>query len=85
MTPLVVAGGPAIFQVLAAFVAINTSIYAGLALVKSLPRPNLSRFFSRSYRRAETRSIHPLEGWEEPPPSVAGVAWRRLTGARSRR
>jgi len=54
-------------NVLAAFVAINTLMYVGLAIIKMLPRPRLGRRFQRPYERAETRSIHPAMGWIAPP------------------
>lgn len=49
--------------VLAAFVAINTVMYLGLAVIKMVPRVRLGRRFRRGYERAETRSIHPGLGW----------------------
>ncbi|MFH8248981.1 hypothetical protein ACH3VR_01275 [Microbacterium sp. B2969] len=51
------------FQFLAAFVAINTIMYATLAIAKMLPKVYLSDIISRRDRRKETRSIHP----NEPP------------------
>lgn len=51
-------------SILAAFVAINTVMYAGLALVKMLPRIRLGAMLQRSYVRSETRSIYPADhGW----------------------
>jgi biofilm PGA synthesis N-glycosyltransferase PgaC len=47
------------FAVLAALVAINTVMYAVMAVAKILPKVYLSNFLHRSNRRAETRSIHP--------------------------
>ncbi|MDO5513131.1 hypothetical protein [Corynebacterium sp.] len=47
------------YAVLAAFVAINTSMYVILALVKTLPRIYFRDLFPRRYQRAETRSIYP--------------------------
>lgn len=47
------------FAIMATFVAINTVMYAALAISKILPkihRPNWSR---RRHERAETRSIYP--------------------------
>ncbi|WP_129338239.1 hypothetical protein [Cellulomonas endophytica] len=55
--------GPA--RVLAAFVTINTVMYAALALAKVLPRVYPSTWFQRDNRRAEDRSIYP-EGWTGP-------------------
>ncbi|HEY3546829.1 MAG TPA: hypothetical protein VGK17_12190 [Propionicimonas sp.] len=50
------------FQILATFVAINSLMYATLAVLKVLPRGYaLARFNGRN-RRRENRSIHP-----EPP------------------
>lgn len=50
------------FQILATFVAINSLMYATLAVLKVLPRGYaLSRFNGRN-RRGDNRSIHP-----EPP------------------
>jgi len=50
------------FQLLATFVALNSLMYATLAVLKVLPRGYaLSRFNGRN-RRTENRSIHP-----EPP------------------
>lgn len=59
-----------LFSVLAAFVAINTLMYVGLALIKMAPRPHLGQRFRRRYARAETRSIHPAMGWIAPPGKV---------------
>lgn len=47
------------FAVLAAFVAINTIAYGALAIAKTLPKLYPRDWLPRSYRRAETRSIHP--------------------------
>ena len=49
-----------LFAVLAAFVAINTVIYASLALVNVLPRIYPGDWVSNRSRRTETRSIHPV-------------------------
>ncbi len=48
-----------LFAVLAAFVAINTVIYASLALANVLPRIYPGDWVSDRGRRTETRSIHP--------------------------
>lgn len=53
-------------SILAAFVALNTMLYVGLALIKMTPRIRLGRRLRRSYVRAETRSIHPAAGWTAP-------------------
>ena len=47
------------FQLLAAFVSVNTLIYVTLAVAKSLPRIYPGDFLPRRYARGETRSIHP--------------------------
>ena len=47
------------FAVLAAFVAINTVMYAALATAKTLPKLHPRDWLPRSYTRAQTRSIHP--------------------------
>lgn len=47
------------FEVLAAFVAVNTLVYVTLALAKSLPRVHLADWVPRRRSRRETRSIHP--------------------------
>jgi hypothetical protein len=47
------------FAILATFVAINTVMYAALAVAKVLPKLYPSTWAPRRYRRAETRSIHP--------------------------
>jgi len=52
---------PAIIDVLAAFVAINTLMYVCLALAKMLPRLRVPKALRRPYARSETRSIHPTD------------------------
>jgi hypothetical protein len=47
------------FGVLAAFVAINTMMYAALAVAKMLPKLYVADWISHRDRRSETRSIHP--------------------------
>lgn len=47
------------FGVLAAFVALNTIMYVGLAVAQILPKVHLSDLIGRRGRRSETRSIHP--------------------------
>jgi hypothetical protein len=47
------------FAVLAAFVAINTVVYASLALANILPRIYPSDWVTSRNRRTETRSIYP--------------------------
>lgn len=48
-----------LFAVLAAFVAINTVIYASLALSNVLPKIYPSDWVTDRNRRTETRSIYP--------------------------
>jgi integrase len=60
------------FQVLAAFVAINTMLYVTLAIAKIFPKLYVSDWVRRANRRAETRSIFPNgvgapEGYEDHP------------------
>ncbi len=50
---------PAILNILAAFVAINTLMYVCLAILKMMPRIHLPRGLRRPYSRSETRSIFP--------------------------
>jgi hypothetical protein len=47
------------FAVLATFVAINTVMYAALALAKILPKVHPSDWIRTRNQRSETRSIHP--------------------------
>ena len=47
------------FAILATFVAINTVMYAALALAKILPKVNPSDWIRRRNERSETRSIDP--------------------------
>ncbi|MBG6181430.1 hypothetical protein [Arthrobacter sp. CAN_A1] len=51
-----------LFAVLAAFVAINTVMYAALAASKILPKVYPSDWVRGRNRRSETRSIYP-EGY----------------------
>lgn len=46
-------------QVLAAFVAVNTLIYATMAVAAMLPRVHPRSWFTSRARRSETRSIYP--------------------------
>jgi hypothetical protein len=48
-----------LFEVLATFVAINTVMYAALAVVKVLPKAQAPEWLRSRRARAETRSIHP--------------------------
>ena len=50
------------FQFLSAFVAINTIMFAALAIAHMIPKVYLSDFFARRGRRKETRSVHPDDG-----------------------
>ncbi|WP_199424354.1 hypothetical protein [Actinotalea solisilvae] len=45
--------------VLAAFVAVNTVMYAALAVAKVLPKVYPTTWFGGRNRRAQNRSIHP--------------------------
>lgn len=47
------------FAILAAFVALNTVMYAVLAVARTLPKVYRSDWFSRPNQRTKTRSIHP--------------------------
>ncbi|TDK28288.1 hypothetical protein E2F48_02310 [Arthrobacter crusticola] len=48
-----------LFAVLATFVAINTVMYAALAIVKVLPKLYPPAWLRSRRERSETRSIHP--------------------------
>ena len=50
------------FAVLATFVAINTVMYAALAIAKILPKVHPSEWIRTRNERSETRSIHPDPG-----------------------
>ena len=56
----VVQSGP--FQVLAAFVALNTIMYSALAVAKMLPKIYPGDWLDRRNRRRHNRSIHPGAG-----------------------
>lgn len=47
------------FSILAAFVAINTVMYAALAIAKMLPKIYIGDWIHHRERRSETRSIYP--------------------------
>lgn len=47
------------FAVLASFVAINTVMYAALAVAKVLPKPYRPDWLRSRHERGETRSIDP--------------------------
>ena len=47
------------FQFIAAFVALNTIVYAALAIAKMLPKVYVSDWVVRRGRRQESRSINP--------------------------
>ena len=47
------------FSTLAAFVAINTVMYAAMAFAKILPKVYVADWFTQHNRRSETRSIYP--------------------------
>lgn len=67
-------------SVLAAFVAVNTVIYATLAIAKLLPSVHLGELFSSRRRRSETRSIFPgsvrPDGAREPRRAHVAVGAR---------
>ncbi|MHA7262222.1 hypothetical protein ACX80W_03345 [Arthrobacter sp. TMN-37] len=48
-----------VFAVLATFVAINTVMYAALAIVKVLPKAHVPGWLRPRRERSENRSIHP--------------------------
>ena len=48
-----------VFQFIAAFVALNTIVYAALAIAKMLPKVYVSDWVIRRGRRQESRSIDP--------------------------
>ena len=50
------------FKILATFVALNTLMYATLAVLKMLPKGYALSWFNGFNRRAQNRSIYP-----EPP------------------
>lgn len=50
------------FKILATFVALNTLMYATLAVLKVLPKGYAASWFNGFNRRAQNRSIYP-----EPP------------------
>lgn len=47
------------FAILATFVAINTVMYAALAVVKVLPKLHMPGWLRSRHERGETRSIRP--------------------------
>jgi len=47
------------FAILATFVAINTVMYAALAVAKLLPKVHRPNWLRPRHERAETRSIYP--------------------------
>jgi hypothetical protein len=55
------------FAILATFVAINTVMYAALAIAKILPRVYVGDLLPGQRRRFETRSIYP----ETAPDSIS--------------
>jgi hypothetical protein len=57
LPPSILASEP--FRVLAAFVAINTIMYAAVTAVKLFPAANPSALRRGRYHRDETRSIYP--------------------------
>ncbi|TDW28675.1 hypothetical protein [Cryobacterium psychrophilum] len=55
------------FAILASFVAINTVMYAALAIAKIVPMVHFADFVPGRRRRAETRGIHPDAATREQP------------------
>jgi hypothetical protein len=47
------------FTTLSTFVAINTTLYVTIAMIKLLPKIYLSDWVNRRNRRSESRSIYP--------------------------
>ncbi|WP_416352818.1 hypothetical protein [Arthrobacter sp. TB 26] len=47
------------FAIMATFVAINTVMYAALAVSKILPKLHRPNWLRRRHERSETRSIYP--------------------------
>lgn len=47
------------FAIMATFVAINTVMYAALAVSKILPKLHRPNWLRRPHERSETRSIYP--------------------------
>ena len=83
-------------QVLATFVALNTLMYATLALVKMLPTVDPPAFFGRRNRRMQNRGIHPgppnaqprartTRGSRRRVPSSTGTPSSAHDGSRRRR
>ena len=65
------------FKVLATFVALNTLMYATLALMKVLPKGYTLTWFSGRNRRAQSRSIYPDVPLAAPESPVAQVPHQR--------
>ena len=51
------------FHALAAFVSMNTLIYATISLISVLPKINPTEWFTSRNTRSQTRSIYP-EDWK---------------------
>ena len=66
------------FVVLATIVALNTIVYAGLAVSKVLPQLIRRALFHRAKRRAINRSIYPVAG--EALGAEVPAASRKSTG-----
>ncbi|MDH6236819.1 hypothetical protein [Cryobacterium sp. CG_9.6] len=59
------------FAILAAFVAVNTVMYAALAIGKIVPMVHLADYLPGRRRRGETRSIYPDAVTPEHPNAVS--------------
>lgn len=75
-----------VFAVLATFVALNTLMYATLALLKLLPKGYTFFWTPGRNRRLQNRSIHPdpPEPGPKPEPSERADAARATTAASGR-
>lgn len=63
------------FAILATFVAINTVMYAALAIAKILPRVYVGDLLPGQRRRLETRSIYPETPRDAIPKERHGEAF----------
>lgn len=71
------------FAALAGFVAVNTVVYAALAVAKILPKVYVSDWFTSPNRRRQNRSIHPAgdPGYPGDPGQVEKVTSPPRTSA----